>query len=90
MESAFGVEHGDIEKAFKLPGAGMLKPMAGAFKAGAQGMHGPAAGVGQGRAMAAGQMTRKVGQFGMANKKPLAAGAGAGAVGGGLLARRRQ
>jgi hypothetical protein len=99
MESAFGVDHGSEEISklgLKPPGMGTLKPMVqgmqSAFKMGAQGVHGPAASVGAGRAMGAGAMTRKVGQFGMKNKKPLAIGAGAagaGAAGGMLTSRRR-
>lgn len=80
MQSAFGVEHGDVSKA--LPGAGVLKPMASAFKLGAKGMKGPMQTAGQGRALAAGGMTRRVGQFGMRNKKAIGAGLGVGAVGG--------
>lgn len=93
MESAFGIDHGEVSKAFKPPALGALKPLGSALKAGAQGMHGPAATAGQGRAMAVGGMGRKIGQFGMTNKKPLAIGGGAaavGGVGGGLLGRRRQ
>lgn len=94
MESAFGIDHGDeVSKlGLKPPGMGLLKPMGSAFKMGAQGAQGPAAGAGLGRAMGAGQGARKIGQFGMRNKKPLAYGAGAAGAGGvgGMLANRRR
>jgi hypothetical protein len=98
MESAFGIDHGseEISKLVKPPGMGTLKPMVSqmgnAFKMGAQGMHGPQATAGAGRAMGAGAMTRKVGQFGMKNKKPLGFAAGGTAAGGagGMLANRRR
>jgi len=90
MESAFGIDHGyEVEKAFSL---GALRPVASAFKMGAQGaksMAPLAAKPGVGGAFKAGQGARKVGQFAMANKKPLGIGAGVG-VGGGLLAGRRR
>lgn len=95
MDSAFGVDHGEISKlGLKPPGS--LKPMVAgmqsAFKMGAQGVQGPAAGIGARRAMGAGQGARKIGQFGMRNKKPLGYGAGAAAAGGagGMLANRRR
>jgi hypothetical protein len=89
MESAFGIDHGyqtDYEEIEKLSIGGTLKPLASAFKMGAKGLHGPMRSAGQVRAAGAGQMARKVGQFGMANKKPLAIGAGAGLGTGGAAA----
>ena len=99
MESAFGIDHGSEEISklgLKPPGMGRMKPlvstMHSAFGMGAKGVQGPAAGVGAGRAMGAGQAARKVGQFGMKNKKPLAIGGGAAVAGGagGMLANRRR
>jgi hypothetical protein len=99
MESAFGIDHGSEEFSklgLKPPGMGTMKPlvssMHSAFQMGAKGVQGPAAGLGASRAMGAGQTARKVGQFGMKNKKPLALGAGAAGAGaaGGMLANRRR
>ena len=97
MESAFGIDHGSEEISklgLKPPGMGTMKPlvstMHSAFQMGAKGVQGPAAGVGAGRAMGAGQAARKVGQFGMRNKKQLGFTAAGGTATGLLASRQRR
>lgn len=77
--SAFGVDHGEISKA--IPGMGAIRGVAGSFKQGVKGVAGPQKTGMQTHAMGAGALTRKAGQFGMKNKKPLGVGAGVGAAG---------
>ena len=82
MYSAFGVEHGEIEKRMpKMPSTGSLKPLkstANAFSSGAAGVkQGAAKATGmQGGAYRAGAGLRR-------NAKPIGIAAGAGAGGAG-------
>jgi hypothetical protein len=95
-ESAFGVDHGEVSKAINLPGFAKmpaLKAAGSQFKAGLQ--HGPQVMKNPGamkpyKPFAAGAKVRTGANAAMANKKPLAAGAGAGAVGGYGMNRKKK